>query len=121
MTSPSFDTTSCGIIHQRRGFDSDDFADSIASAHPVCFFFQAEDGIRDVAVTGVQTCALPIYRAIEHPFKLEVFFRTEMRTLRRSSNLKGCSIARWEPILVEGRMQLRLLLNVARADRKSVV
>src|SRR2546422_2640833 len=25
-----------------------------------CFFFQAEDGIRDVAVTGVQTCALPI-------------------------------------------------------------
>src|SRR2546429_1974519 len=28
----------------------------------VCFFFQAEDGIRDVAVTGVQTCALPILR-----------------------------------------------------------
>src|SRR2546422_4619831 len=26
------------------------------------FFFQAEDGIRDVAVTGVQTCALPIYQ-----------------------------------------------------------
>src|SRR5687768_18252045 len=26
----------------------------------LCFFFQAEDGIRDVAVTGVQTCALPI-------------------------------------------------------------
>src|SRR5256884_36269 len=27
------------------------------------FFFQAEDGIRDVAVTGVQTCALPILRS----------------------------------------------------------
>src|SRR5258708_1538335 len=26
----------------------------------VCFFFQAEDGIRDDLVTGVQTCALPI-------------------------------------------------------------
>ena len=26
----------------------------------VCFFFQAEDGIRDIGVTGVQTCALPI-------------------------------------------------------------
>src|SRR2546422_676323 len=26
------------------------------------FFFQAEDGIRDVAVTGVQTCALPILK-----------------------------------------------------------
>src|SRR5688572_32258440 len=25
------------------------------------FFFQAEDGIRDLTVTGVQTCALPIY------------------------------------------------------------
>src|SRR5260221_10042028 len=25
------------------------------------FFFQAEDGIRDHCVTGVQTCALPIY------------------------------------------------------------
>src|SRR5690554_7774794 len=26
----------------------------------LCFFFQAEDGIRDADVTGVQTCALPI-------------------------------------------------------------
>src|SRR5256886_7389522 len=29
-----------------------------------CFFFQAEDGIRDLTVTGVQTCALPILQAI---------------------------------------------------------
>src|SRR5437870_7322759 len=30
--------------------------------HTVClFFFQAEDGIRDGHVTGVQTCALPIF------------------------------------------------------------
>src|SRR5207302_2489845 len=28
------------------------------------FFFQAEDGIRDFHVTGVQTCALPIYRSM---------------------------------------------------------
>src|SRR5690606_40022134 len=27
----------------------------------IYFFFQAEDGIRDFHVTGVQTCALPIY------------------------------------------------------------
>src|SRR3712207_7731153 len=27
----------------------------------IFFFFQAEDGIRDIGVTGVQTCALPIY------------------------------------------------------------
>src|SRR5690554_7143132 len=29
------------------------------------FFFQAEDGIRDADVTGVQTCALPIYLSFE--------------------------------------------------------
>src|SRR5215210_8901261 len=28
------------------------------------FFFQAEDGIRDTSVTGVQTCALPISSSI---------------------------------------------------------
>src|SRR5439155_6817651 len=28
------------------------------------FFFQAEDGIRDGHVTGVQTCALPIYASL---------------------------------------------------------
>ena len=27
----------------------------------IFFFFQAEDGIRDHCVTGVQTCALPIW------------------------------------------------------------
>src|ERR1035441_2195991 len=32
----------------------------------VFFFFQAEDGIRDAYVTGVQTCALPISREIEY-------------------------------------------------------
>src|SRR5260370_26109156 len=31
--------------------------------HAHFFFFQAEDGIRDSSVTGVQTCALPIYGA----------------------------------------------------------
>src|SRR5256885_5898963 len=30
-------------------------------AYVFFFFFQAEDGIRDYKVTGVQTCALPIY------------------------------------------------------------
>src|SRR5690606_39512474 len=30
-----------------------------------CFFFQAEDGIRGFHVTGVQTCALPIFLSAE--------------------------------------------------------
>src|SRR5207247_4771744 len=32
----------------------------------ICFFFQAEDGIRDPLVTGVQTCALPISYEEQH-------------------------------------------------------
>src|SRR2546430_6536612 len=32
------------------------------------FFFQAEDGIRDLTVTGVQTCALPIWSALSAIF-----------------------------------------------------
>src|SRR5207248_6447346 len=34
-------------------------------------FFQAEDGIRDRTVTGVQTCALPIY----HQFSIDLLCR----------------------------------------------
>src|SRR5260370_23560129 len=34
----------------------------------VFFFFQAEDGIRDSSVTGVQTCALPIYFIYVPPY-----------------------------------------------------
>src|SRR5690606_39731056 len=33
---------------------------TIVFVHLLFFFFQAEDGIRDFHVTGVQTCALPI-------------------------------------------------------------
>src|SRR5205823_11830319 len=36
----------------------------------VCiFFFQAEDGIRDKLVTGVQTCALPIFPSLQFQVK----------------------------------------------------
>src|SRR5688572_31429718 len=39
------------------------------------FFFQAEDGIRDLTVTGVQTCALPICRSLRNP----ITFITRLR------------------------------------------
>src|SRR3989442_11163131 len=38
----------------------------------VFFFFQAEDGIRDADVTGVQTCALPIYGRAAPGARLEL-------------------------------------------------
>src|SRR5437867_9315602 len=48
------------------------------------FFFQAEDGIRDRTVTGVQTCALPISAAergwgLVGPPKVELFVGHELR------------------------------------------
>src|SRR5260370_42399130 len=54
----------------------------------LCFFFQAEDGIRDSSVTGVQTCALPIDRVMDmagdvllHPaFANEEVARYKQRT-----------------------------------------
>src|SRR3989442_15106292 len=43
-------------------FKSNQLTPAISSIETVvCFFFQAEDGIRDADVTGVQTCALPIW------------------------------------------------------------
>src|SRR2546425_9335672 len=38
---------------------------TVSSALTALFFLQAEDGIRDKLVTGVQTCALPIYATDE--------------------------------------------------------
>src|SRR2546429_2623454 len=46
--------------------------------HIFFFFFQAEDGIRDVAVTGVQTCALPISKRQRSP-KLKSFWILKAR------------------------------------------
>src|SRR5690606_39737953 len=38
----------------------------------IFFFFQAEDGIRDFHVTGVQTCALPISYSLGRPGMLNL-------------------------------------------------
>src|SRR2546425_7585152 len=42
----------------------------------IVFFFQAEDGIRDKLVTGVQTCALPIFRTnkLANPQRMRIIF-----------------------------------------------
>src|SRR5205807_4551691 len=51
----------------------------------VVFFFQAEDGIRDYKVTGVQTCALPIYlflTSVVGGFGAMIVFRSKLFTFR---------------------------------------
>src|SRR2546421_6482136 len=92
---------------------------SVDEVDLVFFFFQAEDGIRDLIVTGVQTCALPIWS----PMGREVT-KTAVRLMgdrpeddplvqpeqvdRREDDPGGCE--RGEP-----RVRLE------RPDRKSVV
>src|SRR5688500_19525085 len=46
------------------------------------FFFQAEDGIRDYKVTGVQTCALPIY---DRPLAGDLARRRDRSTAARAA------------------------------------
>src|SRR5258708_29997605 len=62
------------------------------------FFFQAEDGIRDDLVTGVQTCALPIYQACSRMW-------TASLAQEPTGKLLGTWIAKEE---------LRYLLSLAR-------
>src|SRR3712207_9186984 len=73
------------------------------------FFFQAEDGIRDIGVTGVQTCALPICQAttrivivardrsqrakpaayVDGEERVEIASRSEERRVGKSVDLGG--------------------------------
>src|SRR2546430_11429726 len=48
----------------------------------VFFFFQAEDGIRDLTVTGVQTCALPIF-LLPSDFLVQMPLALDVRVLKR--------------------------------------
>src|SRR3989449_4729791 len=64
MTRPCPTLATSWLIPIRRIVTVSCLTVSFCSVQGVCFFFfffQAEDGIRDVAVTGVQTCALPIW------------------------------------------------------------
>src|SRR5207244_5032935 len=64
-----------------------------------CFFFQAEDGIRDDLVTGVQTCALPICRP--SPWVLTIAlgentFQFSSTIPRCPGHWKACASSSWE-------------------------
>src|SRR5207249_7927662 len=52
------------------------------------FFFQAEDGIRDRNVTGVQTCALPIYVQSPGPGRLRLQLRPSEEAAIRDSAVR---------------------------------
>src|SRR2546430_14167223 len=54
------------------------------------FFFQAEDGIRYLTVTGVQTCALPIFPSRAPPEKCSCRRPCSRRNFRRRRSPLGC-------------------------------
>src|SRR5690606_24562616 len=55
------------------------------------FFFQAEDGIRGFHVTGVQTCALPIFRRMTRCHYPHIRRRSTVRTVRTVLTARGVS------------------------------
>src|SRR6266700_3237310 len=58
----------------------------------IFFFFQAEDGIRDFHVTGVQTCALPICHSPESPSSRIGALRETSPPRRRFMSTTSCSV-----------------------------
>src|SRR2546430_9279433 len=70
----------------------------------IFFFFQAEDGIRDLTVTGVQTCALPISQIGEYYGRYRLHQPEAERAMARSLDRYG----QLSPVVVcqrEGRSE----------------
>src|SRR5256714_7498732 len=72
------------------------------------FFFQAEDGIRDLTMTGVQTCALPISFVRDFIFPM-----LRGAAVYEGSYLLGTSIAR--PLIAQAQVE------VARTEKADAV
>src|SRR2546425_5005993 len=76
------------------------------------FFFQAEDGIRDKLVTGVQTCALPIYyisvydiqRAVEDKATVPIYYESRLVKLQLKEEEKPKVDAEFEERSEERRV-----------------
>src|SRR5436309_4197625 len=82
------------------------------------FFFQAEDGIRDFHVTGVQTCALPISDANQSVSIVE----RELHPVRSVADIEDAERAAMADAARIVCEALRIeALRLAEVDRKSVV
>src|SRR2546430_3665478 len=62
--------------------------------YDILFFFQAEDGIRDLTVTGVQTCALPIFELTRDVAPRSVEGGEVVGSLTRQDRLRRGSLER---------------------------
>src|SRR6266566_5759771 len=63
-----------------------------------CFFFQAEDGIRDYKVTGVQTCALPISRETFNSY-LDRWYHPSRMVIGLGGRIGDDAVARTQGLL----------------------
>src|SRR5256886_7796603 len=72
------------------------------------FFFQAEDGIRDLTVTGVQTCALPIYSSLRDELRQHV--AKEIGPVAKPDDIR---FAEALPKTRSGKIMRRLLKQIA--------
>src|SRR5688572_33186824 len=75
----------------------------------VAFFFQAEDGIRDLTVTGVQTCALPIYH-------ISIFDRDETFERRSDGEGLGLNLCKQIVLLHHGKIWVDSDVKIGRAS-----
>src|SRR5215218_10825440 len=90
------------------------------------FFFQAEDGIRAHCVTGVQTCALPIYsedasrsRAQRDPQRRRDSFRRQGDDVRSEERRVGKECrARWWPDHGKKKETVNVSSSVRRTTRR---
>src|SRR5699024_12067700 len=88
----------------------------------VHFFFQAEDGIRDRNVTGVQTCALPIFPHKDANLDFGTSEKDGM-TIRQLVKEKYFTVEKWE-VSADTEYAISadfLQVDVIEGDRKSVV
>src|SRR3712207_8448574 len=84
------------------------------------FFFQAEDGIRDIGVTGVQTCALPISLSGCHPVRGSVTGTSPTRPKSRPRRLGGTGAAAVAAAPVHTPMQRGWINGVVRSEERRV-
>src|SRR5206468_5207283 len=91
----------------------------LAGLQPLVFFFQAEDGIRDLIVTGVQTCALPICCTDAAGRRSRARSRTPGPVASPGCTDRCCWPGTWRPT-VRGAARTRCRCRSRRrADRKS--
>src|SRR5262249_58236043 len=82
------------------------------------FFFQAEDGIRDWSVTGVQTCALPIFSPMEQPHDL--LRNAEIVGLFHRAEEFGITVGDWKADYAQAIQRSRRVADRMRSEERRV-